>query len=65
MIADILFLTKDKAIGTFSNVLVSSPNLYTSCNKLSSSNEKCSSGILIFPSSSVEPIPKRNSKKSS
>ena len=39
MIADILFLTNDKAIGTFSNVLVSSPNLYTSCNKLSSSND--------------------------
>ena len=65
MIAVTLFLIKDKEIGTFSNTRDSAPNLYTSCSRLSSSREKCSSGKLTFPFNSVFPIPSLKSRKSS
>ena len=51
-------------IGTFSSILDSAPSLYTSCNKLSESIEKCSCGKPIEPASSVVPIPRRKSRKS-
>ena len=65
IIATIFLSIKLRDTGTFSNVLDVAPTLYTSFNKSSDFKEKCSSGIVIFPFNSVDPIPSLKSKKSS